>query len=658
MGTDVNSVDSLSVDRLMPVLLGMLLVGLPLYAYLSWLVLWFMLVFSVWSVLIIRRIVKPPGALMRFVLAMLVVAVLLTSYGTVFGLIPGTSMAILLSYLKLFEIKSRRDIAVIIFLEFFLASSVFFHSQSVWIALYVFVLVIYLLSLLMMLADRIGSVDWRARLHYSTRMVLQSLPLMLILFLLFPRIPGPLWGLPKDALTSTIGISDEMSPGSINKLISSSRVAFRVRFEGSPPPKSDLYWRGLVLSIYDGKTWRRYDAPGYTTPELMAAPANDKEIVYRVTLEPHQRQWLFALEQLNSFDEDLTVSRELTVFSTDLVNNVLSYEMSASLHAVNTGLNSFERKKYLSLPADMNPETQAFAIKMQQQSHDDTEFMNKVLRYFSEQPFYYTLSPPLLNNNAMDDFLFNTRRGFCEHYSSAFVYMMRAAGLPARIVIGYQGGEMNPHDEYMIVRQSDAHAWTEVWVDNSHWRRVDPTAAVAPQRIERGIQNAGLESDLLPAMFQGEHDVVRRLRFAIDSFQHNWNQWVIGFDEHKQMELFRKFGVNNIKKSELALWLVAAMSVAGLLVAWWVIGDSRYKKRDRVRIHYDKFRNKIARAGIEVRPQDTPQELVDRIVQRVPGHADEAGVIIKLYQALVYGVSRNRETENTFINAVRQFRLT
>ncbi|MGB5396269.1 MAG: DUF3488 and transglutaminase-like domain-containing protein, partial [Gammaproteobacteria bacterium] len=537
--------------------------------------------------------------LIRFVLAMLVLAVLLVSYGTVFGLIPGTSMAILLSYLKLFEIKSRRDIAVIIFLEFFLASSVFFHSQTVWIALYVFVLVIYLVSLLIMLADRIGSVDWRARLKYSTRMVLQSLPLMLILFLLFPRIPGPLWGLPKDALSATIGMSDEMSPGSINKLVSSSRVAFRVRFEESPPPNSNLYWRGLVLSNYDGKTWRRNDAPGYIAPELMAAPATEKEIVYSVTLEPHQRQWLFALEQPNSIDEYLNVSRELTVFSKDLVNNVLSYEMSASLHAINTGLNTFERKKYLSLPANMNPETQAFAVKLQQQARDDADFVNKVLRYFSEQPFYYTLSPPLLNDNAMDDFLFNTRRGFCEHYSSAFVYMMRAAGLPARIVIGYQGGEMNPHDEYMIVRQSDAHAWTEVWVDNSHWRRIDPTAAVAPGRIEQGIQNAGLEFDLLPAMFQDEHAVVRRLRFAIDSFQHNWNQWVIGFDEHKQMELFRELGINNLTKSELALWMVAAMSLAGLLVAWWVIRDSRYKKRDRVRIHYDKFRDKIARAGIE-----------------------------------------------------------
>ena len=657
MGIDTNKVDVLSIDRLMPVLFGMLLTGLPLYAQLSWLVLWFMLVFAGWSVLVILRIVKPPGMFIRVMLAMLVVGVLIASYGTVFGLIPGTSMAILLSYLKLFEIKSRRDVVVIIFLDFFLASSVFFHSQSVWVALYVFVLVIYLVSLLMLTADRLGSVSWRARLQASARMVLQSLPLMLILFLLFPRVPGPLWGLPKDALSSTTGISDEMRPGSINKLVGSSKVAFRVKFEDTPPPKSKLYWRGLVLSIYDGTTWRRYDAPGYIKPELLELSVADKEIVYRVTLEPHQRRWLFALEQLASYDDDLTVSRELNVLSSDTVNNVLSYEMSASLDLLNTGLNSFEQKKYLSLPADMNPQATALAIDMRQRTHDDNSYINEVLQYFTLQPFYYTLSPPLLNENAMDDFLFNTRRGFCEHYSSAFVYMMRAAGLPARIVIGYQGGEMNPHDEYMIVRQSDAHAWTEVWVNGSHWRRVDPTAAVAPQRIEQGIQNAGLEQSLLPAMYRDEHDIVRRMRFAIDSFQNNWNQWVIGFDEHKQLELFRKVGLDNFKKSDMALWLVAAMSIAGLLVAWWVVRDSRFNKNDRVRMYYDKFRRKLVGAGITVSAQDTPQELVDRIQLRMPGDAGKASVIVSLYQALVYGYSRSRQAENEFIRAVRQFRL-
>jgi transglutaminase-like putative cysteine protease len=659
MASETQTNNRFRVDVLMPVLTGIVLVSIPLYTYLAPLVLWYVFMLTVWSILVARGRVQTPGAWLRFVLAVLVIWSLYYSYGVVFGLIPGTSMVILLSYLKLFEIKSQRDITVLIFVGYFLASSVFFHSQSIWVALYVFVLAIYFTSLLVLIADRKGSVDWRERLRYASRMVLQSLPLMLIMFVLFPRIPGPLWALPKDAQSATTGLSEEMTPGNINKLVASYDVAYRVKFEKQPPENKYLYWRGLVLSNYDGKTWRRDDAPGWTEPDVLKRGNVEDEINYKIYLEPHNQKWLYSLELITGFDSRYAITRELQLFNKDRVSNVISYRLSSSLHAANRALYPPERRKNLELPAGYNPETIKLGRRIRSQAAgNDREMISRVLRHFSENEFFYTLAPPILGENAMDDFLFRSRRGFCEHYASAFVTLMRAAGLPARVVLGYQGGELNPVDDYMIVRQSDAHAWTEVWVDNQYWQRVDPTMAVAPQRIERGIVNAGLEAQLLPRMLMLDSVLFNRARFAWDSFQNGWNQWVVGFNEKRQIELFRLLGIEKVEKSSLMLWLVVAMSVAGLLVAWWVIRFRDYERKDRVRMYYHRFRRRLASKGIDIAEQDTPQELLTKVRHSLPASAPQAAAIVEQYQALMYGQARNRETEKTFVQSVRRFRFS
>jgi transglutaminase-like putative cysteine protease len=384
-----------------------------------------------------------------------------------------------------------------------------------------------------------------------------------------------------------------------------------------------------------------------------AAPA----LRYSVTLEPHQQTWLFALEQMTAYDDALRVTRELQLFARERVNNALNYRMTAVLDAVNQGMYAPERSKNLRLPTAFNPQTQQLGKRMRMRAGSDTEIIKQALEYFASNAFVYTLSPDVLGEHAMDDFLFNTRRGFCEHYASAFVYLMRAAGLPARVVIGYQGGEMNPQDAYMIVRQSDAHAWAEVWVDDARWLRVDPTAAVSPLRIERGIQSAGLEPQLLPRLLLANNALLQRLRYRWDSFQHQWNQWVIGFDETRQRELFKLLGINDVKKSDLVLWLVVAMSFAGALVAWWVIRSNPFGERDRVRKAYAIFKRKLARRGIKVSAQDTPRELLEKICHQLPATQSAANAILSQYQQLVYGSSRNRESEHIFMRAVRRFRV-
>jgi transglutaminase-like putative cysteine protease len=552
--------------------------------------------------------------------------------------------------------KSKRDAIVIVFMNYFLIASNFFHTQDPWVAIYVFAVVIYLTSLLISFSDRMESTSFRSRLRVSGKMVFQAAPLMLILFILFPRINGPLWALPDDVKASKTGISEEMSPGSINSMISSGAVAFRVQFESEPPPHEYLYWRGLVLSYYDGEKWTRDDAPLKTRPDIFYDDEEAKVIKYAVTLESHGRSWLYSLEQMIGYEQKYRVTRELQVFADNKINDVVIYKMQSNLNAVNRGLFTPEWNKNLALPVNMNQRTRELAEKLKA-DRDDAQFVETVLEYFREQEFYYTLSPPLLGEHAMDDFLFETRRGFCEHYASAFVHLMRAGGVPARVVVGYQGGKINPVDDYMIVRQSDAHAWTEVWLNERGWVRVDPTAAVSPDRIEHGIQNAGVELAGLPSILISNNLVLLRARYLWDSFHNSWNQWVVGFDEKKQKEFFTRFGIENINATTLVTWLVITMSICGGLIALWVFRRSSEGPKDRARYYYDVFCNKLAKAGLAREPYEGPQDYLKRIAGFSPALENRSPTIIGFYQALRYGSNSDERLMKQLAAHVKRFKV-
>ena len=639
------------------VLIGIHMVALPLYPRMPLAVLLSVLLLTLWTVLIIRRRVALPGRYFVLLLAAAVVAVLLKSYGTIFGQQPGTAMVLLLCFLKLFEMKHRRDVVLVIFLGYFLIASNFFFTQAPWAALYVFFVVVYLTSLLVFISDRRATISLQSRLILSTRLILLSLPLMLILFVLFPRIPGPLWGLPKDAHISGTGISDEMSPGSVNRLIASGEVAFRVRFDGRPPPHRALYWRGVVLSDFDGRTWRRDDAPASAEPNTVAGSSADERLDYTVTLEPSKQKFLFALDLPVSAVNNYRLTRELMLLGSDRVIDVMIYSIQSDVDAINQGLFEPEQRKNLELPPDFNPRSLRLARQLWRRSNGAYAYIEQVLDYFRQQEFVYTLSPPLLGRDSVDEFIFDTRRGFCEHYAGAFVTLMRAAGVPARVVMGYQGGEMNPVDDYMIVRQSDAHAWAEVWLDGRGWLRVDPTAAVSPARIELGMRNAGLERELLPSILNPNSALMLRARYLWDSLHNSWNQWVVGFDLEKQRELFSNLGIGDVSIADLVLWLVLAMTLAGAIAAWWVFRYQPRTKTDRVRYYYDVFCNKFAKAGIERRSSEAAGEFLQRIRQSKPAVAGVAARIIDDYQQLRYGPAADVELMAQFSQAVRKFRV-
>ena len=644
--------------RLAPVLLGIHVVALPLYPHMPIPVLVLTAVFTVWLWLIIKGRVKQPGRWTMFVLAAIVLVVMMQSFGTILGQLPGSAMLLLLAFLKLFEMKSTRDISIVIFMGFFLVASKFFYSQSPLIALHVFIVVVYLTSLLIAFSDRLGTTRFDVRMQKSFRMIMQAVPLMLILFILFPRVPGPLWGLPRDAQSASSGLSDEMSPGSINRLIGSGAVAFRVQFDGDPPPRTELYWRGLTLSSYDGRTWRMDNAPPYAQPFVVSAGDQQAVYSYTVMLEPHNQHWLYALESMLQHERRFVATRELHLIAASRVSDVMNYELSSDIRAQNRGMFDPERRKNLDLPDGLNTETRAFAASLFEASgRDSSAYIANVLKHFGENGFSYTLSPPLLGEHAMDDFLFGTRSGFCEHYASAFVHLMRAAGIPSRVVIGYQGGSMHPFDDYMIVRQSDAHAWAEVWLDARGWVRIDPTAAVSPTRIESGIEGAGLERSLLPAILVSDNALLQRARFMLDSVHNSWNQWVVGFNTSRQQELLGLLGFNNVSAGNLVMSLVTLMTIAGSLVAWWVIYKDPAKQKDMVKLYYERLCRKLKKAGIHHRSTEGASEFMSRVAGRLPAQQHELGMITSDYERLRYGSVVNEQLLKRYIRAVRRFKI-
>ena len=641
-------------------LIGIQFVALPQYWHVPPLILLAVFILTLWVALIAQERIRRPRKLIRILLLVFSIIVMAASYGTLLGREAGTGFLILLSFLKLLESESRRDVYVVVFLSYFIIATNFFHTQSPWVVLYVFMVMLYLTSLLIRFSDSIGSLGIQRTLRLSARMLIQATPLMLILFVLFPRIPGPLWGLPKDATTATTGLSEDMSPGSLSSLIQSDEVAFRVRFKGDIPGHQDMYWRGPVFTDYDGWTWRSGFTSRKSVANLVESGDQQNYITYTITMEPHQRDWMFALEypiQLSGTRYRLT--RELQLLNKNKITNLFQYTLVSDQKAVNTGLFDIERRRNLRLPDSLNPDTVSLARRwVEEESGDVRAVVNRALAYFRNQPFVYTLNPPVLGNDAMDDFLFDTRRGFCEHYSSAFVFLMRAAGIPARVVTGYQGGDKNPLGDYVIVRQSNAHAWAEVWIEDAGWTRVDPTSAVSPDRIESGIQNSVAERDLLPAILVSDNSLLLQLQYQWDSLNTYWNDWVVGFDQHRQRQLFSKLGMEDADWRDYIFWLFIFMLVFGGLIAWWVLRQGTGIHVDRIRIAYDRFCNKLSRTGVIRLVSDGPLEYFNRVRKKLsPATAVAAEKIIQQYTRIRYGNDHGADDVRAFVKAVRQFRV-
>jgi transglutaminase-like putative cysteine protease len=601
---------------------------------------------------------RPGAAPARIPSWALVVFALVTAWfvrlsygGHLAGREPSVAFLFILVGIKFLESRTRRDGTLLVCLASFLLITPFLTSQSPLAALAALPAILVLGGALDALDRTSGAAPpWRTTLARIGVMLLQGVPLAALLFFLFPRLAAPLWGLPQDYAAQS-GLSDTMSPGMISELSLSDAVAFRVDFDGAPPPPALRYWRGPVLARFDGRTWSGLPQRGEGTLASPGGPA----VRYTVSLEPSMKPWLFALESPSRMpqlaDDDgpgdgarsdfaiLTPDRQL--IARRPVTQVLRYTETSVLGDRAAPASALD-VRLASAPARGNPRTLALARELRAAHPQDRDYIAAVLTMFREQAFVYTLTPPLLPADPVDMFLFDEKRGFCEHFASAFTVLLRDAGIPARVVTGYQGGEINPRGGYMIVRQSDAHAWSEALVDGV-WQRYDPTAAVAPSRIERGIAGALPEGEPVPRFARLGGGWLKNMQLALDALNHAWRRDVVGFDNARQRELWRAFDLT----ARTAPWAIGAAVLA--LGAWGaaLIALMAWRRRhaERAIVLWRRACARLAAAGLPRQAWEGPLDFAARASARWPQFAIAFAAIAESYAALRYADTSARPAE-------------
>ena len=579
-----------------------------------------------------------PGRLVRYALAALVLVATFRQFGTLLGRDPGLALLVTLLGLKLLELRNQRDVMFTLFLLYFVLMGSFLFGQTLLSTLWA-VLTVGATFVAMIRLHQTMPV--RAALRLTGELLLKAVPLLLLLYVFFPRISGTLWGLPTDAYNARTGMPDEIQPGTIRNLSESAEVAFRVDFSGARPPARELYWRSLVLWESDGRSWRR-NAPAVASERIhpLGPP-----VEYRVTLEASDKPWLVALDVPIDTPQDARMLPGLTLVNTEPVHERKSYTLRSFARYTTGPMRANERAAALALP-HASARVRAFAAQLQNQERDPVAISNAALSYFRHENFVYTLTPPLLGDDPVDEFLFRTRRGFCEHYASAYATLMRAAGIPARVVLGYQGGEVNPAGNYLIVRQSDAHAWNEIWLDGRGWVRVDPTAAVAPERVELGLdairrlEAQGLRpgtagAELLARAMQlpwFEH-TMHQVRLVWDYTNIAWYRWVVDYQKERQENFLHALGFDVIEWPRvLAILGGACVAILLAYVAWW----RRVPAHDPVQRWYLRFCRKLARAGVARAPHEGPLDFAHRAAAALPHRATIIADITDRYLRLRY----------------------
>jgi transglutaminase-like putative cysteine protease len=624
---------------------------------------------AVWRIMVYQGRWSFPGRWVKAVLTASACAGIYLSYGSLLGLEPTVALLLTAFALKLIELARLKDGFVILFLGYFICITEFLFSQDLLIVLYT-LLNVTLITTALVAMHRPGEHQFnRKTIRLAAVMLLQSLPLMVVLFFLFPRL-GPLWSVPIKSHTAKTGVSDVMKPGDISRLSKSDAVAFRVQFEQEIPPQAQLYWRGLVLSKLDAGAWRSlryYDVPA-TERRPFPVATTGPVVSYRVIMEPTQQNWLYSLRYARSDSPGVMAAGDYRLFTPGIVEDEYLYEVESWPEALlETSLSDWRRETELRLPPGVNPRTAQLADELRRQAGSDRGMVDAVLARFTDQDYTYSLQPPLLpEENAVDAFLFESRKGFCEHFAAAFVVMMRAAGIPARVVAGYQGGEVNPVNRTVIVHQFDAHAWAEVWLEGQGWVRVDPTAAVSPDRIEWGLERAMaeegsflLDSPLSPLRYRSVA-WLNMLRLRYDALTYRWQSWVVGFDSDQQFQLLQNvFGELNARK--FAVMLIGSWALVLVLVALSLLRKRNTHELSTIDRYYLRFCDRLARAGISREPGEAPDRYSARAAAVMPAAATTLHEIAGLYNRLAYADANLSAVERSgllqqFKRAVRQFR--
>jgi transglutaminase-like putative cysteine protease len=560
-----------------------------------------------------------PSRWVRGGLALLCFLGVIGTYSSISGVGPGSALLAIMAALKLLETRKRRDQFVLLFISIFLIMSSLLREQYLWSLPYLIGSTLIILTAWLRMS---AGESETAKQSFATsgRLLMYAAPIAIVMWVFFPRLASPFWAVPIDTSQATSGLSDTMSPGDISSLSMSDAVAFRVQFDGEIPEPRDRYWRGLVMTKFNGRTWTGSE-PTIDRSAVEEILESGEPISYEITLEATRQQWVFALDLPKTWSLGRTfMGPQQQLSRTTPIEQRISYKaVSYADYVLQADLSSLSRQWYTSVPDRGNGRAKELAREMRADAGSDTAFIDAVLAKFHNEEYFYTLQPPALGNNPVDRFLFETRQGFCEHYASAFAFMMRSAGIPTRVVLGYQGGEINPMGGHLIVRQSDAHAWTEVWLERYGWYRVDPTAAVAPERIEYGTRGATLDGIGQSWGFSAPSALLQHLTMTWDALNAKWNEWVLGYGPDTQISFMEWLGMDDPNWRKMLLTLVAGVVGLILAISGLMMLRHRSPPKDRASVLYAKF---IKKTGLQRTTGETEQEFAARARTEglLPGH--------------------------------------
>ena len=560
-----------------------------------------------------------------WLIALLAVTIAATffTHRTVLGRDAGVTLLVVLLTLKTLELRARRDAFVVFFLAFFCMLSNFFYSQSLLTALSMLLGLLGLLTMLVNAHMPVGKPPLLQAARTAGGMALLGAPIMVVLFMLFPRM-APLWGVPSDAMAGRSGLSGSMQVGTIASLALDDSVAMRILFEGSPPPQRDLYFRGPVLSTFNGREWvsSRADFFGRRNAavslRVTGAPIN-----YEVTLEPTRRPWLISLEALSQPPHvpgyEVAMQTDLQWLTNRPINDLLRYK-AQSFPTFTHGPTQDEvaLREFVDLPPGFNPRTLALAADMRRDPRyaeaSNAQLVQLVMDRLHTGGFTYTLEPGVYGQHTADEFWFDRKEGFCEHIASSFVILMRALDVPARIVTGYQGGEINNVDGFWVVRQSDAHAWAEVWQPGAGWVRVDPTSAVAPGRTGAFQRLAAPQGVVGQALGNLSPTLVAQMRALWEATNNGWSQWVLNYTQGKQLNLLKNIGFTSPSWADLSYVLIGIVVLAAVLGGAWTLWD-RTQHDPWLRL-LASARKRLGKVGIASTPATSPRQLASLVLAR------------------------------------------
>ncbi len=620
-------------------MIAQVVVILPLAAHITLWIVAVCLMCGYWRTQVHRgRWDYPAGWIKTLFVIASILGIALSGYRT-FSLEAATSLLVLAFALKLVEMKSRRDAYLVIFLSYFLVATAFLFDQSMATAAYELIAVIVVTAAMVGMNQLHAQVRPLSSFWIASGLVLQALPLTLVMFLLFPRV-APLWSVPLPSSAKT-GISDRLTPGDIASLTQSDELAFRVVFDGNVPAQRDLYWRGLVYSNFLRGTWSIAQPlqPIQIEPSNAASVTPNQVLSYEVFLEPTQSNWLYALDTPVQYGSRMDLLADYRLVSKEPVLSVTRYALRSDTNfRADLSLPPYIRARETTLPPNDNPRLRDYAKQLREQAGSAEKMIAMMLEQIRNQQFTYTLSPTTLSRtNSIDEFWFDSRRGFCTHYAGAMVFALRSADIPARMIGGYQGGEVNPVTGHIVVRQYQAHSWVEAWLPEKGWTRFDPTGAVAPERVESGL-NAALSAEdravlsFLSNARMGSDNFIGDILQWTDSLEHRWNLWVVGYDTTTQLSVLTEL-LGEVTPNRIGIALLVGGGVSLSLVAIALFWRRRPLQQHKVERLFQIFCVKMARQGLQRGGDETPVAYIARlaVLAQVDTNAMQAVLQQQLY---------------------------